>query len=667
MTSIYPSSNSSTTNSSTSSANLLRISGMASGIDTDSVVKAMVSNYQVKIDKANQDKQLLQWKQEAYRNIIKDVKGLQDYFDPISSKYILGGSSLNINSATSDTAAVASATAGSTAKAGTYNINVTKLAEQAKIQGEAKDSLIKVSNFTGGNLSQTLTNNSGKSVNLSGLTSTTGTDLAAEINSKIAASDLKGQVSASYVEETVDGNTQKYIKFTNISSDSSATIKYSDTSAAYAAGVDVNSGISGSSKLISDLKLNTGSINFTLTNGTTSSNVSLTVDSSTTLQNLMDKVNSATSGAVTLNIDDTTGRISFQSKDYGSASSITIANTSTDNNIINELKLSSSTGTGKDAIVAITAPGQTSATTTTQSSNKFTVNGVSYNVVKAGTANVTVTSNSDNVVTNMKNFINDYNSVISEINIKLTEKKNSDYAPLTDSQKESMSESQITAWETKAKVGILRNDDQLSSLMTQVRGIFNSAVYNSYSSTDSKDGKISLSFGQYGTNAIGIDTSTDTTDGGKLVLKDETKLKSAIENNLEDFKKLFIGASDSTLNTNQSYIGSKKYYEDGIFKRMDNILRDYVAAPGIGEDGTYSLSGSMNIFVNKQYDYSTSGSSSQNTLPDQVYTKTVSISKYQTQLKDAQTRYYAKFTALETAMSKLNAQQSSLSSMLGTS
>lgn len=663
MTSIYPSSSTTSSASSTSSANLLRISGMASGVDTDSVVKSMVSSYQSKIDKANQAKQTLQWKQEAYRNIIKDVKGLQDYFDPISSKYILGGSTLNINKASSDTASVASATVDSTAKAGTYNINVTKLAEQAKIQGEAKDSLIKLSSFTD-NSSQTLTNNSGKTVSLSGLTSTTGSDLAAEINSKIAASDLKGQVSASYVNETVDGTTTEYIKFTKISSDSSTTIKYSD-SATYAAGVDVNSGISGPSKLMSDLKFSTGSIKFTLNNGTTSSTVSLTVDSSTTLQNLIDKVNSATSGAVTLNIDDTTGRISFKSKSYGSASNITITNNSTDNNIIDELKLSSPTA-GKDAIVAITAPGETSATITTQSSNKFTVNGVSYNVVKAASANITVTANSDDVVTNMKSFIKDYNSVISEINTKLTEKKNSDYAPLTDSQKESMSESQITAWETKAKVGILRNDDQLNSLMTQLRGTFNSAVYSSYSSTNTTDGKVPLAFGQYGTNAIGIDTSTDTTDGGKLVLKDETKLKDAIENHFEDFKKFFIGTSDSTLGTNQAYIGSKKYYENGIFTRMDNILRDYVAAPGIGEDGTYSLSGSMNIFVNKQYDYTSSGSSSKNTLPDQVYSKTVSITKYTTQLKDAQTRYYAKFTALETAMSKLNAQQSSLSSMLGT-
>jgi flagellar hook-associated protein 2 len=676
MTSIYPSSTSSSNTSSTSSANLLRISGMSSGIDTDSVVKSMVSSYQTKIDKANQAKQTLQWKQEAYRDIIKDIKGLQEYFDPISSKYILGGSSLNINTAASDDTSIVSATAGSTAKAGTYNVQVSHLATQAKIEGDAKNSLIDITSFTNSNISgQVLTNNSGKTVDLSGLKgfAGSGTDLVAQINSKIASSDLNGQVSASYVKEVNGNTTAEYVKFTKTTLDTATTVTYNDSSQTVTKSI--NSGISATS-LLTTLGFsakdttNDGLISFTLKNGATSSNVSLTVSSTSTVQDLINQVNSATSGAVTMNIDDTTGAISFQSKSYGSASNITITNISSTNDIVSKLGISTTTGKGTDAMVAITAPGQAQVTTT-QSSNQFTLNGVSYNLVGVNesgkSSNITVTANTDNVVNNIKSFIADYNSVISTINTKLTEKKDRDYQPLTDSQKESMSETQITAWEAKAKVGILRNDDYLSSLMTQVRGIFSSQVYSSYDSKNTNTGKVSLSFGQYGTNSIGIDTSTDITDGGKLVLQDETKLKDTIKNNLDDFKKLFIGTSDYSLKTNESYVGSEKYMEDGIFKRMDTILRDYVAAPGLGEDGTYTLSGSMNIFVNKQYDYSVTGGSGKSTIPDQVYSETLSISKLKTQMSDAETRYYNKFTALETALSKLNSQQSSLTSMLGTS
>ena len=379
----------------------------------------------------------------------------------------------------------------------------------------------------------------------------------------------------------------------------------------------------------------------------------------------MDQVNSATGGAITMNIDDATGKLSFQSKQFGSSSSIGITTGTT--GVLDSLGMTATTAVGKDAIVAITAPGQTIATTTTQSSNKFTTNGVSYNLVSKGTANLTVTGNSDTVVANVKKFVEDYNTIISTINTKLTEKKDKNFTPLTDDQRTSMSEAQITTWETKAKVGILRKDDNLNSLLTQLRGTLYSPVYSSYNSADPKTGQVSLNFGSFGDSSIGIETSEDVTDGDKLVIKDDAKLKSAIENNLEEFKKLFIGASSTDPDTTKPYTGSKQYNEDGIFKRMDNIIRDYVAAPGLGKDGTYTLSGYMNIFINKQYDNSSTGSGGKNTLPDQIYGKTLSITKFKTQLADAQTRYYAKFTALEKAMNTLSSQQSALSSMMGTS
>jgi flagellar hook-associated protein 2 len=668
MASIYPSASSTST---TSSANLLRISGMASGIDTDAMVKSMVSNYQSKIDKANQAKQALAWKQEGYRDIIKGIKGLQDYFDPISSKYMLSGNSLNINTAASDETSVVTATSGSTAKAGNYKVNVQQLAEQAKIDGTALNSIVDVADVIDDPTAESAW--SGVTLTIGGTTlgaldtitdtNTNGTsidEIVANINSKISATTLNGTVSASYVSDA-NGN---HIKFTNTSSASLSLT--SSTPAVLGSISSINSQISSSSKL-SDLNVVNMSFSLSYDTLTTASPIEISATSTDTIQGLMDKVKSATSGVVTMSIDDITGKISFQSKNFGSTSSLQISGITGDGS---KLGIAAGTVIGKDAIVAITSPGQSMATTTTQSSNTFTVNGVTYNLAGVSaldvTSNVTVTANSDTVVTNVKKFIEDYNTIISTINTKLTESKDNDYAPLTDAQKTAMSEEQITTWETKAKAGVLRKDSYLSSLLTQLRGTLYSPVYNSYDSTDPSTGKISMDFGSYGANSIGIETSNDYTDGGKLVIKDEAKLKSAIENNMDEFKKLFIGASSSTLDTTKPYIGSKNYREDGIFKRMDIIMRDYVAAPGIGKDGAYTLSGYMNIFVNKQYDYSNSGTSGKNTLPDQVYSKTLNVSKFQAQLEAASTRYYAKFTALETAMNVLNSQQSSLASMLGT-
>lgn len=674
MTSIMQSS-STGSSSGTSSKNLLRISGMASGIDTDAVVKSMVSNYQAKIDKENQAKQTLQWKQDGYRDIIKGIKGLQDYFNQTSSKYILGDSAMNINSAVSDTNSVVSATSGSTAKAGTYSVEVSKLAEQAKVAGSSLDSIMTVGNATcdgsawkneklvfGTDTTDTLTISN---------SITSMSDLVADINKQLASSKTAGgKVSASYVND----GTNSCIKFT--STDGSIGVKLENSAGTTVLNsiTSINSGISASTKLSSLSGISIGKvvdgkgINFTV-NGKA---VNLDVDATTTVQNLMDAVKSATSGAVTMSIDDTTGNISFQSKNYGSTSSVTLKDDT--NGTLGKLKVTNLTDTGADATVTITAPGQ-SAITTTQSSNQFSINGMSYNISNTNVgkpANITVTADTDKVVTNFKNFIKDYNTIISTINTKLTEKKNKDYAPLTDDQKSSMSESQIKAWEDKAKVGVLRNDDYLNDVMTQLRGIFSSPVYSSYSNSTTNT-KIPLSLGKYGSSAIGIDTSSVVADSGQLVLTDETKLTNTIKNNFDDLKKMFSGASSkdlkpiNTLGDKEAYVGSGKYMEDGMFTRMNTILSSYVATPGLGTDGTYTLSGTMNIFVNKQYDYSSSGTSGKNTLPDQVYNKTASVNKLKTQMSAAETRYYAKFTALETAMTKLNSQQSQLSSMLGTS
>ena len=60
-------------------------SGLASGIDTESMVEAMLSGTQSKIDKQNGLKQQLEWKQEIYRDIINQINAFQSKFFGTSS------------------------------------------------------------------------------------------------------------------------------------------------------------------------------------------------------------------------------------------------------------------------------------------------------------------------------------------------------------------------------------------------------------------------------------------------------------------------------------------------------------------------------------------------------------------------------------------------------
>ncbi len=106
---------------------MMRITGMATGLDVDAMVKKMMLGEQAKVDKVAQERQTIVWKQEAYQDIIKDIKDLQDtYFDVnngsnyIKSPNYYSSADVTVNSAN---ATFISATAGSGAKSGTYKIS----------------------------------------------------------------------------------------------------------------------------------------------------------------------------------------------------------------------------------------------------------------------------------------------------------------------------------------------------------------------------------------------------------------------------------------------------------------------------------------------------------------------------------------------------------------
>lgn len=583
---------SSSSSTSTTGANMMRITGMATGMDTDSMVKAMTAIYQNKIDKAKQDEQMVQWKQDAYRDIIKDVKNLQDYFDPLSSKYIMNDSKFNPVKVTNSSDSTVGFTASSSAQTGNYKVTVSQLAKPAVLQGNS-------------------------------LAATTTT-----------STKLEG-----------------------------------------ASGLGVNP---------------TSTIGFTINNKT----VNVTTDSNTTIQNVLDTINNdaniKTLG-VTASFDELAKKFVFSTNSSGTSSTLSVsvsggANLGLDKVYNTDTPPVDKTGqvvTGQNAQFTLNYPdGRTE--NLEQTSNQFTANGITYNLKSIGSADITVSNNDvDTVVNNIKSFTTDFNNVIAKIYGKLTEKKQYTYKPLTDDQKSNMKDADIANWESKAKQGILKDDDYLENLLSNLRSVFGDGVYSSVNSvggaghlegSNTVDGtKNEFDWGIYGDGAMGLDTSKEVSETGQILIKDENKLRDAITKNPEEFAKFFTQKSSTPLGTNATtgqenqYIGSKTYFEDGVFARMDKIIRNYAGDPGIGKDGTSTVKGSLNIFANKQYDYSMTGSAGQNTMPDQIYAQALSITKLQTQMSDAQNRYYQKFSALETAMNNMNSQLSNFKSQMGIS
>lgn len=554
----------STVNSTSSSTNVLRITGMATGLDVDSMVEKLMAAEQTKVDKVKQDQQTIEWKQEAYQDIIKDIKDLQSsFFDSASpDKNILSSSNFAGFDLTGGTTSVANITAGPGAQVGNYTVKVTTLA-------------------TGAGISNTL---SGKTL------STKLTDIDTG-----SATDLKDSIKLNL---KVNGGTT-VIPITLDNTNGDKTIGDLVTA--------INSQGSGNVKAsFSEL---TGK--FSLTTTTTGNTASLTIDSgtSTDLSKVIGfdpagpfpwSVTNSSSGAV-----------------IGSATAVKSAN----------------------ADVTITPPGETvGIPVTNQTTNVFTIDGMNYNLSGVGTSTVTVSANSDKVYDKIKGFIDKYNAIVDKIQTKLTEKKSLTYKPLTDAQKKSMKDTEITTWETKAKVGILRDDDNLKKMLTDLRSAFTTSV----------DGT-SFSMVKYGSNSIGLDFGSDYKKPQHLDISDPSKLKTAIATKGDEILKFFTNQSSSSDATTA-------FSQNGIFTRLKNVLESNVGKTNI----TYN-NATLTKYANKQDDFSINGTSGSNTLPNQIYQKQQLIDKMNKSLSKKQEAYYLKFSKLESAMNKLNSQQAQLS------
>lgn len=123
-----------------SSISGIRLPGLATGMDTEAVIKQMLNGEQSKIDKAKQKEQIINWQQEIYREVISDIKGFNDkYFSLTSKDSIINSDAWNTLTLTSSNTNVITATGMAGSSKIDYKFDVKKLAEPAKAQSSLVD------------------------------------------------------------------------------------------------------------------------------------------------------------------------------------------------------------------------------------------------------------------------------------------------------------------------------------------------------------------------------------------------------------------------------------------------------------------------------------------------------------------------------------------------
>jgi flagellar hook-associated protein 2 len=298
---------------------------------------------------------------------------------------------------------------------------------------------------------------------------------------------------------------------------------------------------------------------------------------------------------------------------------------------------------GIDAVVDIGA-----AKDITQSTNVFSINGVSLSLKKTGAANIQVSTDVNSAYDKIKKFVDEYNKLIDSLNTKLSEKYDRDYPPLTDEQKSSMSEDQIKTWETKAKTGLLSNDTEITEMFYSMRTGISSKVEG----LDAKYATLSN---------IGITTEAySNTSAGRLVI-DEGKLKEALQNDAASVVNLLFKSPDSKV-TDTSEQKKQSGVINQLFGNIINGMKSIVNKAGVGNNASLYRSVQSNMLIDFVTTYGATSS-----IDKEITAYQTSISDLNKKYTDIQTRYYNKFIAMEQAISKANSQSAWLSQQLGSS
>lgn len=344
------------------------------------------------------------------------------------------------------------------------------------------------------------------------------------------------------------------------------------------------------------------------------------IDSMTkTMNNVIGMINNDQSAKLSAFYDEATDKVVFDSKYSGN-------NNSEGNDILisgsflsNVLSLTSSTD-GADATFTI------NGLETSRKTNSFTINEVTFDLQSTSSTatSVTVSQNVEDVYKQIKEFVDLYNDTILGINNKVTEKRDRGYAPLISDEKKEMSDDEIELWETRAKSGLLNGDSILKRITSNMRKVLYDRVE---SVSDNNFDHLS---------EIGITTSINYMDNGKLVIN-ESKLKNAIANGSDKVMELFAGKSESTDST-------QKYKQNGLSTRLYDELTKAI-------NDIISKAGSDNSL--NLYDKSSLGK--------EISDLSLKIENLEDRLITKENSYYNRFAALESYITRMNAQSSWLS------
>ncbi|GEN82971.1 flagellar hook-associated protein 2 [Sporosarcina luteola] len=490
----------------------MRISGLATGMDTEQIIKDMMTANRIPLDKITQKKQYLEWQLDDYRAVNRQ---LFDFSQSTFSNMILSTNfqAKNVSVSSPDHVSIKNLTSTSDFS-GTLEIH--QLAKNATLQG---------GEITIGG--KKLTSDEVNTTKLSALEGIKSTDGFVTLNVSVPGSDKAQEVKLSLDDSIGAAITQ----------------------------INQTTGLSAF-------------------------------------------------------YDEFTGSIAISAKQSGSGT------LKIEGDLAEALKINKESSNGQNASFTY------NGLKTERSSNTFQINGFEINLKQVTESGKTITFNSspdtDKIFDSVVKYVDEYNKLIEDLNKQIREPKYRDFQPLSAEQKKDMKEKEIELWEEKAKSGTLRNDSEISTMLTKMR----TAMMGSVNGMSLKD--------------IGITTSSAYLENGKLVIN-EDELKKAIAEDPNKVHELFANDASKDADPTKNN-GLARQLRTAVDEAQSSIAKRAGKVGAVND--TFTLGKTLNE-MNKQ------------------------IERFEDRLKMTENRLWKQFTAMETAIQRANAQSASLMSALG--
>ncbi|WP_404404888.1 flagellar filament capping protein FliD [Jeotgalibacillus malaysiensis] len=680
----------------------MRIGGLASGMDIDSIVKNLMQAERIPLQKLQQDKQRLEWQRDDYRTI---NTLMMDFRSTLTQMKL--STSFRARAVTSSDEARVTATASSAAMQGSYSIDSVKSLAKAESWVSTASSKINPAKAMGeqsitgltwseGAVGKKILNGNGTTgyqLDLNGASIDTNSldKMKVKVDGKVfniidesttftagknqvkltASGELTfGSAVSANSKITVDYVADKNIKDLKIA-DGTKTLNLGTKMIAQNADFKLEAGANTytlvdtdptdgddrtamalkdqNDQVIGAVNLNTGvvTLNDNVTGETNVkasfdqqySNMSLTTHSSKgeitesflftsdqTLNSVFEQVNKSSLG-LSMFMDTQTNQVSMMRTETGSynttagapdvsfeagfATAVLGYNYTSIDDANDSLK-----------IKAQNAEFTVNGLTTNRTTNTFDMNGVTFTLNQTFEAGnpVTMNINNDNekVFDNIKEFVEKYNTLIAAVNEKATEERYRDFNPLSDEEREAMSEKQQEQWEEKARSGLLRRDPILTGALSSMRMDFYSPVSNDQTNP---------AFSQLA--SIGITTTANFREGGKLEIN-EAKLKEALSNDPEAVENLFRSGGDAVEDGAQ---GILHRLTDTVNATMDQFRQK--AGNQFSTNQQFSIGRNLNDVDDR-------------------------IKRFEDRMIQVEDRYWRQFTAMEKAIQQANNQSAYL-------